>query len=87
MKEEGTLFEKEDDLPWDLSKLSEDDTTIDAMGYELDENLEGLKENTFTPDEVISFIEDCNKTFDKPVFKVPPPDKIGEIQSATELYL
>lgn len=87
MKEEGTVFEKEDDAPWDLRKLSIDDTTIDAMGFELDENLEGLKENTFTPDEVISFIEDCNKTFDKPVFKVPPPDKIGEIQSATELYL
>ena len=88
--------EKEDPLFADLKSIPipeedvdiyGDDSAIDTLSYEIDMQLESLKDGKSTPQEIIDYIESCNKTLPKPLFKIPPPNEIEKINSAFELIV
>lgn len=79
------IFDGLEPVITDTPGFGQEDVTIDALSLEVDIQLDGLREGTRTPQEVIDYLESCNNSLNKPVFKIPPPDEILTIDSSFEL--
>ena len=78
-------LEKESVPSMDMSEF--EDYDLDIIALDIDEQLSSLEDNSVTPQEIIDMLEGFNKHYERPVFKIPPPDKVKDIVSATELLI